>query len=152
MVRYSPVQTSIQFNQPIIHKAKLMSNDSQDLKLYERIYLVVQQIPARQVATYGQIAAIVGRGCTARMVGYAMSALKVDDVITPWQRVINRQGKISPRTDGEGNLLQRALLEAEGVCFDSQQQIDFQLIRIFNFFCLEFLPTNHAVDFKQRFV
>ena len=60
-------------------------------RLYERIYLVVRQIPPGKVATYGQVAQITGN-CTARMVGYAMAACP-DDV--PWQRVINAQGKVS---------------------------------------------------------
>ena len=48
------------------------------------------EIPAGKVATYGQIAVLVGTG--ARQVGYAMAALPHDDV--PWQRVINSQGKL----------------------------------------------------------
>jgi methylated-DNA-protein-cysteine methyltransferase-like protein len=87
-----------------------------DALLYERIYTVTRQIPAGQVATYGQIAAIVG-GCTPRMVGYAMAALPYGTDV-PWQRVINRQGKISLRAGGNGGALQRQLLEAEGVHFD----------------------------------
>ena len=94
--------------------------------VYERIYAVVRQIPPGQVATYGQIAAIVG-GCTARMVGYAMAALLYTTDV-PWQRVINRQGKVSPRTSGHGSLHQRELLEAEGVEFDRQGQVDFNKV------------------------
>ncbi len=70
--------------------------DGQNLQLepiYHRIYLVVRQIPRGKVATYGQIAVIVG-GCTARMVGYALSATPQQSDV-PWQRVINAQGKIS---------------------------------------------------------
>ncbi|MEZ4729718.1 MAG: MGMT family protein [Caldilineaceae bacterium] len=63
--------------------------------LYQRIYTMVQQIPPGQVVTYGQVAALVGN-CTARMVGYAMAALD-GSADVPWQRVINAQGKISPR-------------------------------------------------------
>ena len=63
--------------------------------LYERIYAVVHHIPPGQVATYGQIARMVGR-CTARAVGYAMAALPCDTDV-PWHRVINSQDKISPR-------------------------------------------------------
>lgn len=71
--------------------------------------------------TYGQIAQFVG--CTARTVGFAMAALNgTSDV--PWQRVINSQGKVSPRGDGEGNILQRDLLEMEGVTFDRNGRID----------------------------
>ena len=43
----------------------------------------------------------------------------------PWQRVINRQGKISPRSSGNGSACQRQLLEAEGVPFDGQGRVDF---------------------------
>ncbi len=93
---------------------------------YERIYAVVGRIPAGQVATYGQIAAIVG-GCTARMVGYAMAALPFGSEV-PWQRVINRQGKISPRGAGDGSLRQRQLLEAEGVIFDQGGRVDFEQV------------------------
>jgi methylated-DNA-protein-cysteine methyltransferase-like protein len=91
--------------------------------VYDRIYAVVRQIPAGRVATYGQIAQMVG-GCTARMVGYAMAALPFDTNV-PWQRVINRQGKISPRSSGSGSALQRQLLEAEGIQFDARDQVDF---------------------------
>jgi methylated-DNA-protein-cysteine methyltransferase-like protein len=100
-----------------------MTSSVKDLPLYEQIYFVIKQIPAGKVATYGQIAEIVG-GCTARMVGYALAALSSDSSV-PWQRVINRQGKISPRGDGLSSILQRQLLEAEGVCFDEQGRVDF---------------------------
>lgn len=96
----------------------------EDAPLYERIYAVTRQIPAGKVSTYGQIAAIVGRGCTARQVGYAMAALSADDRSVPWQRVINSQGQISLRP-GQGGAIQRQLLEAEGVEFDAQGRTDF---------------------------
>jgi methylated-DNA-protein-cysteine methyltransferase-like protein len=96
-----------------------------DAPVYERIYAVVRQIPRGQVATYGQVAAIVG-GCTARMVGYAMAALLADDV--PWQRVINRQGQVSLRSSGHGSALQQQLLEAEGVKFDTENRVDFSQV------------------------
>jgi methylated-DNA-protein-cysteine methyltransferase-like protein len=104
-----------------------MSNnpDSTELPLYERIYAIVCQIPPGQVATYGQIANIVG-GCSARLVGYAMAALKnIDRPDVPWQRVINRTGKISIH-DPFGKYYQRQLLEQEGLHFDSKDQIDFK--------------------------
>ena len=92
-------------------------------RLYQRVYAVVRQIPYGRVATYGQIAGIV-EGCTARMVGYAMSATPWGSDV-PWQRVINSEGKISPRSSGHGSILQRELLEEEGVRFDRHQRIDF---------------------------
>lgn len=92
---------------------------------YDRIYRVVQQIPPGQVATYGQIARIVG-DCSARMVGYALAALH-DATAVPWQRVINRQGKISLRPDFGAAEQQRQPLEAEGVTFDSHGRIDLAI-------------------------
>lgn len=93
--------------------------------LQERIYLVVRQIPAGKVSTYGDIAAIVG-DCTARMVGYAMAAAPGD---IPWHRVINAQGKISPRGDAGGEELQRARLEDEGIGFSSEGKVNLRLVR-----------------------
>lgn len=89
--------------------------------LYSNIYKVVREIPHGRVATYGQVAAIVGSG-SARTVGYAMAALKLDDV--PWQRVINSQGRISERSDGSKDPLQRQLLVQEGVLFDGLGRVD----------------------------
>lgn len=94
-----------------------------NVPLYQRIYAVVRQIPPGRVATYGEVARIVG-GCTARVVGYAMAALSYDTDV-PWHRVLNRQGKISLRTSGNGSSDQRRLLEAEGVCFNQQGRVDF---------------------------
>ena len=93
--------------------------------LYERIYFIVSQIPSGRVATYGQVARIVG-GCTARMVGYAMSALKPGTQV-PWQRVINSQGEVSQHGDGFGTTLQRQLLIDEGVVFDERGKVNFDI-------------------------
>jgi methylated-DNA-protein-cysteine methyltransferase-like protein len=104
-----------------------MTDDLINAKLYDRIYAVVRQIPAGAVATYGQVAAIVGPGCTARQVGYAMSALKPSEDGVPWQRVINAKGEISPR-EGYGPEVQRAMLEHEGVTFDESGRADFDQV------------------------
>ncbi len=93
--------------------------------LYERIYEMVRRIPPGRVTTYGCIAELVG-GCTARMVGYAMAALKSRKTPNvPWQRVINAKGKISIHGNGIGNATQRVLLEEEGVEFDQDGRVDF---------------------------
>ena len=89
-------------------------------KLFERIHAVVRQVPPGRVATYGQIAGIVG--CTARVVGYAMAATPGRGGI-PWQRVINSRGEISVRP-GDGASRQRALLDREGVRFSPAGRVD----------------------------
>jgi methylated-DNA-protein-cysteine methyltransferase-like protein len=89
--------------------------------LYCRIYAIVRRIPPGRVTTYGRIARQVG--CTARTVGFAMAALPAGHDV-PWQRVINSQGKVSPRRNGDGDLIQRLQLEAEGVQFDARDRVD----------------------------
>jgi methylated-DNA-protein-cysteine methyltransferase-like protein len=91
--------------------------------LYEKIYALVRQVPPGRVTTYGLLGKLLG--CSARTVGFAMAALPPGADV-PWQRVINSQGKVSPRRDGEGNLLQQDLLMAEGVVFSRSGKTDLQ--------------------------
>ena len=91
--------------------------------LYERIYDVVRHIPRGRVATYGQVAAYAGQ-CTPRQAGYAMAALRNDDV--PWHRVINSRGRISFPENSRGAQEQRRLLEEEGIMFGSGGRIDLE--------------------------
>ena len=100
---------------------------SKNCSVYQTIYDVVSQIPPGKVATYGQVAKIVGR-CTPRMVGYAMAALPWGAEV-PWQRVINCKGEISVRAHGDGSTRQRKLLMAEGIRFDSRGRVDFKKVR-----------------------
>ena len=104
-----------------------MSQSQDRTPTYERVYMIVRQIPPGKIATYGQVAGYVDN-CTARLVGYAMSALSVEDDV-PWQRVINAQGKISPRGNDLGTLVQRELLESEGVTFSASGRVDFKRVR-----------------------
>jgi methylated-DNA-protein-cysteine methyltransferase-like protein len=95
------------------------------------VWEIARQVPPGRVTSYGQIAAMIPppgnlnlkdyTAFGARWAGGAMAACP-DDV--PWQRVINSQGKISPRPGAE---LQRQLLEEEGVKFDERGKIDFEL-------------------------
>ncbi len=90
-----------------------------------RIYEVCREVPSGRVATYGDIAAIVGGGCDARTVGYALNMMPKDGgEPVPWQRIINAQGGIS--TSG---LLQRKILEDEGIVFDQKDRVPLGLYR-----------------------
>ena len=90
--------------------------------LHDRIFDMVEAIPLGKVATYGQIGKLVG-GCSGRMVGFALASLRfAGGRKVPWQRVINRSGKIS--LTGPDAALQRALLEEEGVRFDVEDAVD----------------------------
>jgi methylated-DNA-protein-cysteine methyltransferase-like protein len=98
-------------------------DSTRHLSTYRRIYAAVKRIPRGRVATYGQIASLAGFGRHARLVGYALHALPHGST-TPWHRVINAQGRVSARhAEPDGSLLQRMLLEAEGVRFDARGRV-----------------------------
>lgn len=93
---------------------------------YEAVYRVVVLIPRGRVMTYGQIATILGAPRASRAVGYAMRACPKG---IPWQRVINGKGQISARTEVERPILQRMMLEREGVRFDKTDTCDLERLR-----------------------
>lgn len=76
--------------------------------------------------TYGQIAALLGAPRAARAVGYAMRACPAG---LPWQRVINGKGQISARTEVERPIVQKLLLQKEGVRFDKSETCDLARLR-----------------------
>jgi methylated-DNA-protein-cysteine methyltransferase related protein len=97
---------------------------------YDRIYAIVRQIPAGQVATYGQVAELAGLIGKPRLVGYALYRVDMATSDIPWQRVINAKGEVSHSPLRQGtDYLQRAILEAEGLEFDAQGRIDLTRYR-----------------------
>jgi len=81
---------------------------------YFRVYSVVRRIPKGKVATYGQIAGMIGSPRGARMVGWALNTLKPDSKV-PWQRVINSEGRITIENMRATKDEQAHLLQSEGV-------------------------------------
>lgn len=82
-----------------------------------RVYAVVRRVPFGAVTTYGDVATILGSPRVARHVGFALAALREDDV--PWHRVINSRGRISFKGDTVRGVLQRTRLESEGISFEA---------------------------------
>jgi len=75
------------------------------------------------VTTYGTVARLAGIGGQARLVGYALSALR-DGTGVPWHRVINAQGRLSlERTASSAGLTQLMRLAREGVRADAVGRI-----------------------------
>ena len=95
---------------------------------WQRFWSVVSEVPEGKVVTYGQVAALAGLPRHARQVGYALHALpRGTDV--PWQRVVNARGEVSLRAEPGREGLQRAILETEGVEFDTAGRIDLRRFR-----------------------
>ena len=90
---------------------------------FERIYNVVRRIPRGCVATYGTVAMLAGNPRWARVVGYALHA-NPDPEGIPCYRVVNREGRTSPAFAFGGEDVQRKLLEADGVHFLPNGNVD----------------------------
>ncbi len=83
---------------------------------FERVWLIVEQIPRGKVTTYGHIAAALGARSSSRMVGWAMNAAHSREWI-PAHRVVNRLGELSGKMHFATPTLMRELLESEEVGF-----------------------------------
>lgn len=79
-----------------------------------RVYNMARRIPKGKVATYGQIAALVGSPRASQQVGWALAHLPANTRV-PWQRIINREGRITIENMNFPKDLQAKMLEAEGV-------------------------------------
>jgi methylated-DNA-protein-cysteine methyltransferase-like protein len=93
---------------------------------FNQVSLVVRSIPPGRVATYGQIAKLLGNPRAARTVGWALRGMP-EGADVPWQRVINSRGTVSFAAGSPGAAIQQALLEAEGVVFDDQGRVDLNV-------------------------
>jgi methylated-DNA-protein-cysteine methyltransferase-like protein len=84
---------------------------------YAEVWRAVGAIPRGRVATYGQLARLLGLRRGARAVGWALRALPERlERRVPWHRVVAAGGRIAAR-GGAGPTLQRRRLRAEGVRF-----------------------------------
>jgi len=84
------------------------------------VYDIVAQIPKGNVASYGQIAKMLGKPRGAREVGWAMRHCPEG---LPWQRVVMADGSI---TGGEYSEIRKALLEEEEVPFLTDGRVDMK--------------------------
>lgn len=83
-------------------------------ELYAMVYETVRDIPEGNVATYGQIAKLMGLPRHARHVGFALANLSNNHNV-PWHRVVNARGQLHQRRNS--TTTQRQLLVGEGITF-----------------------------------
>ncbi|MBO7656496.1 MAG: MGMT family protein [Alphaproteobacteria bacterium] len=84
----------------------------------DSVYEIVEKIPVGRVATFGQIARMIGRPRMARFVGYASNNQKSWHL--PWHRVVFKDGTLigEPFHDK-----QYRALKAEGIKFTRDKKV-----------------------------
>ena len=94
-----------------------------DETLIYEILSVVEEIPEGKVATYGQIASMIGREKNARLVGKVLGMAEFYGDY-PCHRVVNHAGRLVP-----GWTEQRELLEQEQVPMKDRFHVELKLCR-----------------------
>ncbi len=101
----------------------------QEKTLKEKIFEIVNLVPAGKVIYYGQVAELVG--ASAQVVGWILSGMKEEEYDkTPWHRVVAKTGYISTLKLGYKGMLQIQLLRNEEV----EIKEDFIDMKKFGFF------------------
>ena len=93
-------------------------------RLIRKALEIADSIPPGKVMSYGQIAALMGRPKNSRLIGKIMS-MQDRYGNHPCHRVVNSAGRTVP-----GWTEQRELLEAEGVEFKSNGNVDMRRFRV----------------------
>ncbi len=96
-----------------------MAQVLQEDLIYE-ILAVVEEIPEGKVATYGQIARLIGRDKNARLVGKVLGMAELYGEY-PCHRVVNHAGRLVPGWQNQGQLLQ-----GEGVKLKDEDHVDLK--------------------------
>jgi len=89
--------------------------------LFEEVYKIVRTIPEGSVATYGQLAKMVGTR-DARKIGWALHANK--DPKCPCHRVVSKEGRLAANFAFDGPDEQRRRLKAENIPFKNKMHVD----------------------------
>ncbi|QJW48323.1 MGMT family protein [bacterium BFN5] len=90
-----------------------------------RVYEIVRQIPEGKVASYGQVACMAGSLRASRAVGYALHRNPFQQRV-PCHRVVFKDGSLTDSFGFGGKVLQRQLLEGEGVEFTVDGRVDMK--------------------------
>lgn len=91
--------------------------------LRDKIYELMAQLPNDKVTTYGDLAALAGFPCAARIVG---NIAHNGPLSLPWHRLVNAKGGLAVGFPG-GQEAQKQLLEQDGIFCDAQWRvIDFE--------------------------
>ena len=89
--------------------------------IIKSVLALVDEIPSGRVATYGQIARLIGRPKNARLVGKILSQSEFYGGKHPCHRVVNAAGRLAPGWEDQAHLLW-----AEGVDLKSNGCVDLK--------------------------
>ncbi|AYW45918.1 MGMT family protein [Tetragenococcus koreensis] len=91
-----------------------------DEDLIYEVLSVVGEIPEGCVATYGQIARLIGREKNARLVGKVLSMAEFYGKY-PCHRVVNHAGRLAPGWSEQADLLHN-----EGISLKDENHVDLR--------------------------
>jgi methylated-DNA-protein-cysteine methyltransferase related protein len=94
----------------------------------KKVIDIVCMVPQGKVVSYGQVALMAGVPRAARQVGRILH-LFGDGPGVPWWRVINNTGRISTKCPEHTPLIQKSLLESEGIIVSADFEIDMGIYR-----------------------
>ena len=94
-----------------------------DEELHERVREIIRSIPRGRVASYGQLAALIGCPRNARLVARVLSSAELY-CDYPCHRVVNSAGRTAPHWPE-----QPLLLREEGVPFCADGRVDMKSAR-----------------------
>lgn len=94
------------------------------MSLRDTVYTVTKKIPKGFVATYGQIARLVGNPKAARAIGLFMRT-NPDAPRTPCHRVVAKDGSLTGYSAPGGISMKKKMLLSEGVQF-KREKVDLK--------------------------
>ncbi len=106
-----------------------------------KVLKAVKLIPKGKVASYGQVASMVGVPRAARQVGRVLYEHGGKNKI-PWWRVINNNGYIVIKNPEHSPNEQKELLEAEGIKINKKLKIDIKKYR--------YIPTKKDLKILEN--
>jgi O-6-methylguanine DNA methyltransferase len=86
------------------------------MSFQDKVYRLIRTIPEGKVATYGQIAKLVGSPGAARAVGMCMK-INPDAPRTPCHRIVASDGRLTGYSAEGGIRKKKQMLLSEGVSF-----------------------------------
>ncbi|HKL02543.1 MAG TPA: MGMT family protein [Cryomorphaceae bacterium] len=105
--------------------AKSLKISEKNADFFEKVFMVVKQIPEGRVTSYGAIARYLGAGRSSRMVGWAMNVSHKQKAAIPAHRVVNRVGLLTGKNHFPTPFAMEEALNIEGIEIEDDQVVDF---------------------------